>query len=110
MELAAIYQHRRKRIDVPEEWVAKGVTEIWCTLINAGDVEVIHKKHKDFINSPSLGGMVDLIIRKAENEQGEKLFTLEDRSFLMKIDINVISEIGGEMFNTIESIEDLEKN
>ena len=110
MELAELYQQKRKRIEVPEEWHEKGVTEIWCTPINGLDVDVLQKKHKDFISTPSLGAMVELIIRKAENSQGEKLFGLDDRPALMKVDLNVISDIGQQMFNTVESVEDYEKN
>jgi len=55
MELAELYQQKRKRIEVPEEWHEKGVTEIWCTPINGLDVDVLQKKHKDFISNPSLG-------------------------------------------------------
>jgi len=54
--------------------------------------------------------MIDLIILKAESEDGEKAFSIEDRPVLMRENLNVISEVAGQMFGDIDSIEDLEKN
>ena len=51
--------------------------------------------------------MVDLLIMKAEDKDGEKLFTLEDKPFLMREPVTLISNISGQMFATVESIEQL---
>ena len=51
--------------------------------------------------------MVDLIIMKAEDKDGEKLFTLEDKPILMRESVAIISKIAGEMFSSVEKQEDL---
>jgi len=53
--------------------------------------------------------MVDLIILKAENADGEKLFTLEDKPVLMREEFTVIARVAGEMISAT-SAEDHEKN
>lgn len=63
------------------------------------------------LESPTVGSMVDLIIMKAEDEGGDKLFTsAEDRMDLMGEETTIISGIAEEMFGLIESVESLEKN
>jgi len=51
--------------------------------------------------------MIDLIIMKAESKEGEKLFTLEDKPFLMRESVTLVSRVAGEMFATVESVESL---
>ena len=55
--------------------------------------------------------MVDLILMKATDEGGEKLFKhAEDRIDLMGEETAVISEIANQMFAEIESVENQIKN
>jgi hypothetical protein len=51
-----------------------------------------------------------MIIMKAENKDGDKLFTLEDKVYLMKMDLTAIANIAGKMMNSIDGIEAHEKN
>jgi len=63
------------------------------------------------LQNPSIASMVDLIVMKAESQDGEKLFSsAEDRMDLMGEETTVVSEIANQMFGTIESAEDLAKN
>ena len=63
------------------------------------------------MQNPSIAAMVDLIVMKAESKDGDKLFTsAEDKLDLMGEETTVVSGIANEMFGTIESIEDVEKN
>ena len=55
--------------------------------------------------------MVDLIVMKAEDEGGDRLFTAaDDRIDLMGEETTVISAIAEEMFAQIQSTEVAEKN
>jgi len=87
-----------------------GPAVIFSSPLTAGDISRIQRKHKDFLNNTSVEAMIDLIILKAESEDGEKAFSIEDRPVLMRENLNVISEVAGQMFGDIDSIEDLEKN
>jgi hypothetical protein len=55
--------------------------------------------------------MIDLIVMKAADESGGKLFTsAEDRIDLMGEETGVISSIAEQMFAEIQSLEEQEKN
>ena len=59
----------------------------------------------------TVAAMIDLIVMKATDEGGDRLFTAsEDKYDLMGEETSVISEISGQMFAEIESVEDQEKN
>lgn len=71
----------------------------------------LQKKHPNFLNNTTIAAMVDLIIMKAEDQSGDRLFTAaDDKIELMGEQTDVISEIANQMFAEIESEEDLAKN
>ena len=83
----------------------------YCYPITCNDLKVLEAKHKDFLNNTTVSAMVDLIVLKATDEAGTKLFTsAEDRVELMGEEITIISDIAEQMFSTIESVEQAEKN
>jgi hypothetical protein len=73
------------------------------------EMEKIQRKHPNFFQSATIGGMVDLIILKAEDKNGEKLFTLEDKPTLMREEFGLIARIAGEIISG-PSQEEVEKN
>ena len=74
------------------------------------DQTTMQRKHKDFLNNMTIAGMVDLIILKAEDADGNRMFTLEDKFTLMGEPVNLIGDIAGKLFGSVASIEDQEKN
>ena len=42
------------------------------------------RKHPDFLNNQTIEALVDLIIMKAETDQGDKVFDLDDKPILMR--------------------------
>lgn len=110
-QIAARRALQRKQIEVVE-W---GESEdqpliLYCGPITAGDIDKLQRKHKDFLSNMTITGMVDLIINKAEDADGKRLFTLEDKMYLMKESVTLISDIAGKMFSDVDSVEDAEKN
>ena len=104
-------RNRQRRIIEVHEWGEDDAPLlIYSSAITAGDLKNIQRKHKNFLNDMTIDGMVDLIILKAEDSEGKKLFTLEDKVYLMAEDLMVISGIAGQMFGDIDTIEDAEKN
>jgi len=73
------------------------------------EMEKIQRKHPNFFQSATIAGMVDLILLKAEDKDGEKLFTLEDKPTLMREEFTLITRIAGEMISA-SSVEEHEKN
>ena len=62
------------------------------------------------INADDISVLVDLIIAKAENVDGEKLFTLEDKQPLLRTaEFSVLSRISGAMMESLDP-DDIEKN
>jgi hypothetical protein len=99
----------KRHIDVAE-WGDEGKPEkVYYGPLLAGELNRIQRKHPNFLSSTSFDAMVDLIILKAENGQGEKLFTLEDKAVLMREEVSVISTVAA-AFMSGDSVEEQEKN
>ena len=104
--IAASRQSNRKSFDVAE-WGEDGVPlTVYVGMLTCADVDRLQRKHPNFMSNPTVAAMVDLIIMKAEDKDGEKLFTLEDKPILMRESVTVVSKVAGEMFTTVESVEE----
>ena len=115
MGLAKELRGRRKlsarEVLVPEWGDEYGAFKLYCRSITCYDLDQLQKKHPNFLTNTTIAAMVDLIIMKAEDQSGEKLFTAaDDKIELMGEQTDVISEIANQMFAEIESEEDLAKN
>lgn len=115
MGLAKDLRTRRKvetrEVVVPEWGDESGDFKLYCKPITCNDVNRLQKKHPDFLNNTTIAAMVDLIVMKALDEGGEKLFTAaDDKMELMGEQTDVISSIANQMFADIQSEEDLAKN
>ena len=109
-QIAARRALQRKQIEVVEWGEDGNALIIYCGPITAGDIDKLQRKHKDFLNNMTISGMIDLIINKAEDADGKRLFTLEDKMYLMKESVTLISDIAGKMFGDVDTVEDAEKN
>jgi hypothetical protein len=110
MGLARELRNRRKvearEVLVPAWGNESGAFKLYCRAITCYDLDVLQKKHPNFLSNTTIGAMVDLICMKAEDEGGNKIFTsAEDRIDLMGEETNVVSEIANQMFAEIESVE-----
>ena len=84
--------------------------KLFAGAVTVADLQHIIKKHPNVMNGTDLAGMVEVIIRKVENEGGEKVFTLEHKPKLMRQPIGEIADLFSHVFSTAETIEDAEKN
>ena len=103
-------QRDRRVIDVPEWGEDDTPLSVYVGAITAGDIDKLQRKHKNFLNDMTIAAMVDLIIMKAEDQAGERLFSLEDKPVLMRDDFALIARIAGDMFAGIADVEEHEKN
>lgn len=100
-----------REVLVPAWGDETGAFKLYCRSITCYDLDVLQKKHPNFLQNTTIGAMVDLIVMKAIDENDQKLFNSgEDRMDLMGEETNVISEIANQMFSDIESVEAHEKN
>jgi len=110
-EQIAARRNRDRKVIKVDEWGEDGQPlVIYSGSITAGDIDKLQRKHKDFLNNMTISGMVDLIITKAEDADGKRLFTLEDKMYLMGDSVALIADIAGQMFSDVESVGDAEKN
>jgi|TARA_B110000977_G_scaffold5083_1_gene7279 hypothetical protein len=100
-----------REVLVPAWGDETGAFKLYCRSITCYDLDVLQKKHPNFLQNTTIGAMVDLIVMKAMDENDQKLFNSgEDRMDLMGEETGVISEIANQMFSDIESVEAHEKN
>ncbi len=85
-------------------------TILYALPLTVQDIAWIQKpnRHKDFLNQMQVAGMIDLIIRKAEDKKGDSVFTIEDKPTLMQERLEVISGIFGDLWG--DAGDDPEKN
>lgn len=108
-KISAKREKSRRVVEVPE-WGDDVALQIYVGPLTCSDVEKLQRKHKDFLQSMSIAAMVDLIILKAEDKAGEKLFTLEDKPHLMRETVALITRVAAEMLAGIATVEEHEKN
>jgi len=103
---------KRRAISVPAWADEDGQPFVmYARPITCYDLNELQKKHPKFMENTTIASMVDLILMKAEDEGGDRLFTAaEDRIDLMGEETSVVSSIAEQMFSEIESVEDAEKN
>lgn len=99
----------RRSVEVMEWGEDDAPLLIYYSDVSAREIEKVRNKHKDFLSNPSIAAMVEIIIMKAEAEDGEKLFTLEDKPVLMGEPVDVIANLFGSIFSS-EPVEVKEKN
>jgi len=109
---------RNRRAVTPREVKVTGWADekgkpfiLYTRPITCYDMNELQKKHPTILEAPTIAAMVDIIVMKAEDAGGDKLFTsAEDRIDLMGEETAIISEIANQMFATIDSVETAEKN
>lgn len=93
-----------------EEWGDDGEPlVIYYGALTAGDMNRIQRKHPNFLNNPTLEAFVEIIILKALDKDGEKLFDLGDKPVLMREEVSVVSKVANALMSGADP-EELEKN
>lgn len=104
------FNAERKTIEVPEWGEGEGSPFIiYYSPLKASELDRVQRKHPGFMQEISMAGVAEVIIMKAEDKDGNKLFTLEDKKFLLDHPPFFLSRLGG-MLMTAESVEEKEKN
>lgn len=82
---------------------------IYVTPLSCGDMGKLQKRHPNFLGNMTAEGMVDLIVLKAMDKEGEKVFTIEDKPILLRESLNVVASISAAIIGS-QIEEDHEKN
>lgn len=87
---------------------------LYAKPITGADIENISRRHPKFTDNPTVAAAVDLIILKAETEDGQKALTAEDKMPLLKLPLGQLMQIRQDLFPQEEiddaAIEDEIKN
>ena len=57
----------------------------------------------------TIEGLVDLIIMKALDEDGEKAFDVGDKPVLMRQSVTIVSEVAGQLMGEMNDVEEVKK-
>jgi hypothetical protein len=99
----------RVRVEVPE-WGDDEPLVIFAGELLVGEFSKIQRKHPDFLNNQTIEALVDLIIMKAETDQGDKAFDLDDKPILMRQPLNTVADVATRIMGGMNTVEDAEKN
>jgi len=100
----------KHHIDVAE-WGEDGAPQrVFYGPLLTGEISKLQRKHPQFLTNMDMAGAVELIVMKAENGEGEKLFTLEDKPLLMREEVHVITRVAAAFMSGVQGVEELEKN
>jgi len=102
-------EQQRDFFDVEEWGEADDPLRLYFNHVSARDIEKVQRKYPNFLTEPTMSSMVEMIILKSEDDNGEKLFTLEDKATLLGESVNTIAKVFGAVFGA-DSAEDHEKN
>ena len=86
-------EQQRNSFDVEEWGEAETPLRLYFTQVSARDIEKVQRKYPNFLMEPTMSSMVEMIILKSEGEDGEKLFTLEDKATLLGEPVNTIAKV-----------------
>lgn len=107
--IAAKRQSSRKVVTVAE-WGEETPLEIYVSTLTCSDATAMERKHKGWMQNMSIEAMVDLLIMKAQDRDEKKLFTVEDKPFLMREPLALMMRISAEIIGSVITIEEQEKN
>jgi hypothetical protein len=100
---------QRSVTEVPEWGEGDEPMRVYSGQVTGQDMDKISRKHPDFLRNPSMEAQVDMIILKAEDENGEKCFTLEDKMVMLGEPASLISTVFASVFSA-STVEEQEKN
>ena len=109
--IAAITAEReRKVIEVPEWGEGGNPLRLYSYPTTGRDMDKMGRKHPEFpLVRITWDAMIDFIIIKCQDEDGNQAFTLEDKPILKDQDNVVTARVFGETYLS-KSVEEHEKN
>lgn len=107
--IAARQSDRRKALEV-SEWGEEGQPlKIYHGPWLAMDQEKLNRLHPKWMETLSSKAMVEAIVMKAEDGNGEKLFDAEAKVILMREPAMLVAKVAGAIMS-FDTVEEQEKN
>ena len=105
---AYLEAEKTEYVDVPELGADGEPLRLFYTPFSGLDMATIQRKHDDF-PSTKIEAMFDVIIQKAQDESGEKAFTVQHKPMLRRLPHELIYKMAVPMFSST-SVEEHEGN
>jgi len=83
---------------------------VYATPLTCGDTTKLQQRHPDFPLKLTPESMVDMVILKALDAEGNKMFTLEDKPLLLRQGLTRVSLVASSILGETLVVEDAEKN
>ncbi len=72
--------------------------------LTGADMDAIARKNKGFMESPTMGAMADLLIRKVrDQESGEKAFDMKDKQLILRMPLSWFQETMSQLLPDAEA-------
>jgi len=98
------------RVEVPEWGDENEPMVLFATPLNAGEFSRLQKKHPNFLNDMTVEGLIDMLIMKAMDSEGNKAFDVGDKPILMRQPVGLISNVAGQLMGDVTSVEEAKKD
>jgi|TARA_R110000744_G_scaffold324705_1_gene430493 hypothetical protein len=105
----------RHTFSVPELGKNGNDLTVYYKKLTVREDERLRRKHPEFYKQltsgqlPSFAALIDLLIIKCEQEDGTALFKDEDRSVLLGMNVNFVTELAGKLLENIFDVPDSEQ-
>lgn len=101
------FKHQEIKVIEVEEWGLVGEDAIYVKPFTLAEKNEIFGSG----DLKDLYVLIDVIVKKAENKDGEKMFDLESKVKMKKfVDPDIISRIATQILSTTPSVNELKKN
>ena len=107
--IAARQDADRRSMEVAEWGEDDSPLTVYYGPFLAIEMDKVQRKHPNFLQSMTMAGMVEIIVMKAQDKDGNSLFTIEDKPTLMREPLTLITRVAGALMSS-ESVEEQEKN
>ena len=108
--ISAKTNQRTIRVEVPEWGDENEPMVLFATPLNAGEFSRLQKQHPNFLNDMTVEGLIDMLIMKAMDGEGNKAFDVGDKPVLMRQPVGLISNVAGQLMGDVASVEDAKKD
>jgi hypothetical protein len=99
-----------KRVLVEEWGDENGPMALFASPLNCGEFNQIQRKHPDFLNNTTVEALVDMIILKALDSEGNKAFDIGDKPILMRQPVNVVTNVASELIGDMAEVDEVKKD
>ncbi len=106
-DILALLQAELGSIEENETTMMLGGTalKLFAKPMTAADITIVSRKNPNFLRDMTLQGMVDMLIHKCRDADGQKVFTLEHRALMLRLKLDTVSDAFGALFSA--QIEDI---